>query len=100
MLMPLKRFDERGKKRHKAFGADAVSGMPDQEQRVLDFWSVTARSGVLSCKLHFFRMVEEPHRVLTIISSRCDKGIRSVRFCDRDASRYRGTAWWSNARLA
>jgi hypothetical protein len=36
MLLPLKRFDERGKKRHKVFGADTFSGMPDQEKRVLD----------------------------------------------------------------
>jgi len=35
--MPLKRFDERGKKRHKAFGADTVGGVPDQEQGMLDF---------------------------------------------------------------
>jgi hypothetical protein len=36
MLLPLNRFDERGKKRHKVFGADAVGGMPDQEMRELD----------------------------------------------------------------
>ena len=40
MLMPLQRFDKRGEKRDEAFGADAVGGVPDQEQRVLDFWSV------------------------------------------------------------
>jgi hypothetical protein len=26
------------RKWHEAFGADTVGGMPDQEQRVLDFW--------------------------------------------------------------
>jgi hypothetical protein len=30
------RFDKRGEKGHEAFGADAVGGMPDQEQCVLD----------------------------------------------------------------
>jgi hypothetical protein len=34
--MLLKRFDEHAKKRHKVFGADAFSSMPDQEKRVLD----------------------------------------------------------------
>ena len=32
MLMPLQRFDQRGEKRDEAFGADAVGGVPDQEQ--------------------------------------------------------------------
>ena len=36
--MPLQRFDQRGEKRDEAFGTDAVGGMPDQEQGVLDFW--------------------------------------------------------------
>ena len=38
--MPRQRFDQRREKGHEAFGADPVGGMPDQEQRVLDFWSV------------------------------------------------------------
>ena len=32
MLMPLQRFDQRREKRDEAFGADAVGGVPDQEQ--------------------------------------------------------------------
>ncbi len=43
MLMPLQRFDQRGEKGDEPFGADAVGGVPDQEQRVLDFWPVMAR---------------------------------------------------------
>jgi hypothetical protein len=42
MLMPLQRFDKRGEKRDETFGADTVGGVPDQEQRVLDFWPVMA----------------------------------------------------------
>jgi len=38
MLMPLQSLDKRKKKRDKAIGADTVGGVPDQEQRVLDFW--------------------------------------------------------------
>ena len=40
MLLPLKRFDQRGEKGNEAFGTDPIGSMPDQEQRVLDFWSV------------------------------------------------------------
>ena len=36
VLLPLKRFNERGKKRHRVFGADTFSGMPDPEKHVLD----------------------------------------------------------------
>ena len=78
MLMPLQRFDQRGEKRDEAFGADAVGGVPDQEQRVLDVWSVMAWAGVLRGGLHLFCMVEEPHRVLAIVSGRCRKGIKQL----------------------
>jgi hypothetical protein len=40
MLMPFQRFDQRREKRDETFGADTVCGVPDQEQRVLDFWPV------------------------------------------------------------
>jgi hypothetical protein len=39
MLMPLQRFYQSGKKGHEPFGADAVGGVPGQEQRLLDVWS-------------------------------------------------------------
>ena len=68
MLMPLQRFDQRGEKGYEAFGADAVGGVPDQEQRVLDFWSVMAWAGVLRGGLPHFRMVEEIHGVLAIVA--------------------------------
>jgi hypothetical protein len=50
MLMPLQGFDKRGKKRDEAFGTNPVGGVPDQEQRVLDFWPVMARTPAL--KIH------------------------------------------------
>jgi hypothetical protein len=34
--MPFQRLNERGEKGDEAFGADAVGGVPDQEQCVLD----------------------------------------------------------------
>ena len=39
VLIPLQCFNERGEKGDEAFGADAVGGLPGQEQRVLDVWS-------------------------------------------------------------
>jgi hypothetical protein len=75
MFMPLQGFDKGGKKRDEAFGTDAVGGVPDQEQRVLDFRSILSRTWALKCLLYFFCMVEEPPRVCTMVSSRCDKGI-------------------------
>jgi len=39
MLMPLQRFYRSGKEGDESFGADAVGGVPGQEQRVLDVWS-------------------------------------------------------------
>jgi hypothetical protein len=42
MLMPFQRFDKRGKKRDEAFSTNPVGGVPNQEQRVLDFRSVMA----------------------------------------------------------
>ena len=35
-------------------------------------------AGVLRCGLPHFRMVEEPHRVLAIVSRRCRKGIEQL----------------------
>jgi hypothetical protein len=80
MLMPLKRFDEGGEKGDEPFCADAVGGMPDQEQRVLNLWSITTRARALRCGLHLFCMVEEPHRVLAIVSSRGRKCIKQFAF--------------------
>ena len=80
MLMPLKRFDEGGEKGDEPFCADAVGGMPDQEKHVLNLWSITARARALRCELHLFCMVEEPHRVLAIVSSRGRKGIKQFAF--------------------
>jgi hypothetical protein len=54
MLMPLQGFDKGVKKRDEAFGADAVGGMPDQKQRVLDFRSILSRTWALKCLLYFF----------------------------------------------
>ena len=76
MLMPLQRFNESGEKGDESFGADAVGGIPHQEERVLDFWPVVARMLALRRGVHLFRMVEEPHGVLAIVSSRCRKGIK------------------------
>jgi hypothetical protein len=80
MLMPFQRLKERGEKGNEAFGADAVGGVPDQEQRVLHVWSVLARTGALKGGLHLLRMVEKPHRILAIVSSRCCKGIEQLAF--------------------
>ena len=76
--MPFQRFKERGEKGNEAFGADAVGGVPHQEQRVLDVWPIMAwalRGGML-----LLRMVEEPSGVGTMVSSRCDKGIEQRPF--------------------
>ena len=76
MLMPLQRFDHRWEKRHEAFRANPVGGVPDQEQGVLDFWSVTAWPGVLWCGLPHLRMVEEIHGILSIVPGRFCQGIQ------------------------
>jgi hypothetical protein len=36
VLMPFQRFYQGREKRHEPFGADAVGGVPDQEERMLD----------------------------------------------------------------
>ncbi len=41
--MPFQGLNERGEKGHEAFGADAVGGVPDQEERMLDVWSIAAQ---------------------------------------------------------
>jgi len=43
MLMPLQRFYQGREKGDEAFGADTVGGVPDQEERVLDFRSIPAK---------------------------------------------------------
>jgi hypothetical protein len=58
MLKPLQRFDQRGEKWHEAFRTNPVGGVPNQEQGVLDFWSVIAWPG-----LPHLRMVEEPYGI-------------------------------------
>jgi hypothetical protein len=78
MLMPLQRFDQRGEKGHEACGADAVGGVPDQEQRVLDFWPVMAWARALRCGVRNFRMVEQPHGVLTIVARGWRKGAQQL----------------------
>ena len=78
--MPLQRFDQRGEKRDEAFGADPVGGVPDQEQRVLDFWPILSRARALKRVLHLFCMVEQPPGVSTMVSSRCHKGIQQRPF--------------------
>ena len=78
--MPLQGFDQRGKKRDKAFGADAVGGVPDKEQGILDVWPVSAWAGVLRGRWLLFGMVEEPYGVLTIIANRNSKGVQQLAF--------------------
>ena len=43
MFMALKRFNECGEKGDEAFGADAVDGVPGQEERMLDVRSIAAQ---------------------------------------------------------
>jgi hypothetical protein len=78
MLMPFERFDKRGKKRDEAFSTNPVGGVPNQEQHALDFRSVMPWAGALRWLPHLFRMIEEPHRVLAIVSSRGRKGIEQL----------------------
>ena len=80
MLMSLQRFDERGQKRHEAFGADAIGRVPDQEKRVLDFWSILAMAWPLKRLLHLFCMVEQPPGVFPHIAGGCDKDIQQCPF--------------------
>ena len=42
--MSLKRLYQGREKGDEAFGADAVGGVPDQEQCVLDLWSILSRT--------------------------------------------------------
>jgi hypothetical protein len=83
VLMPLQRFDERGEKRDQAFDANAVGGVPDQEQRVLNVRTILSRTWPLQYLLHFFYMVEQPSGVSTMVSSRCHKGIQQCPFLCR-----------------
>jgi hypothetical protein len=76
--MPLQCFDKRGEKGHEAFGKDAVGGMPDQEQCVLDLRPVMASAKVLRSALPHLRMVEELHRICAIVAGRCCEGIEQL----------------------
>lgn len=80
VLMPLQRLNERGEKGHESFGADAIGGVPDQKERMLDIWPVAARALARRGGLLHLGMVEEPHGVLTIIASRSSKGIQQLAF--------------------
>jgi hypothetical protein len=80
VLMPLQRFDNHGKKRDEAFGANAIGRVPDQEQRMLDFWPILSRTWVLQCLLRLFCMVEEPPGIGTMVSSSFNKGIQQRPF--------------------
>ncbi len=55
-------------------------GIPRHEERVLDVWPVMARALALRYMVHLLRIVEKPHRVLAIVSSRCRKGIKQLAF--------------------
>ena len=74
--MPLQCFDEDGEKGNEAFGADAVGGVPDQKERVLDFWPILSRARALKRLLHLFGMVEQPPGVATMVSRCCHKSIQ------------------------
>jgi hypothetical protein len=76
MFMALKRFNECGEKGDKAFGADAVGGVPSQKQRMLDLWPILSRTRAMHYLLHLFCMVEKPPGVCPMVSSRCHKGIQ------------------------
>jgi hypothetical protein len=78
--MPFQRFKKRGEKGHESSGTDAIGGVPDQEQRVLDVWSVLARTGMFREGLPLLCMVEKPHGVRAIVSSCCCKGIKQLAF--------------------
>jgi hypothetical protein len=78
VFMPLQGFYQGRKKGDESFGTDAVGGVPGQKERVLGFRSILARAGALRCGLPLFLMIEEPHRVLTIVSSRCRKSIEQL----------------------
>lgn len=80
MLVSFQRFDNRGKKRDEAFGANAIGRVPDQEQRMLDFWPILSRTWALKCLLRLFCMVEEPPRICTMVSSSFNKGIQQRPF--------------------
>jgi hypothetical protein len=60
VLMPFQRFHERGEKGEEAFGADAIGSIPEQQQRLLDFWPVVARALVPRCLQHVLGMGEQP----------------------------------------
>ncbi len=80
MLMPLQGVDERGQKRHEAFGANAIGRVPDQEHGVLDFWPILAKAWTLKRLLHLLGMVEKPPGVFTHIACGCDKGLKQRPF--------------------
>jgi hypothetical protein len=62
----------------RRWARDAVGGMPDQEQCVLDLRPVMASARVLRGALPHLRMVEEPHRVFAIVAGRCCEGIEQL----------------------
>ena len=80
VLMPFQGLNERGEKGNEAFGAHAVGGVPDQEERVLDFWPILWRTRASKRLLHLLCMVEQPPGVGTMVSSDCHKGIQQRPF--------------------
>ena len=74
--MPLQRFNEYGEKGDEAFGADAVGGIPGQEERVLDVRSIPAKMCVPMRLLHLRGIVEEPPGVFRHITGGSDKSLQ------------------------
>ena len=64
----------------KAFSADAVGSILDQEERVLDFWSIAAQMWAPIRLLHLFGMIEKPPGVFRHIAGDCYKGLKQRPF--------------------
>jgi hypothetical protein len=68
--MPFQGLDEAWEKRHEPLATDAIGRVPDQEERVLDLWSIALLPPRTNRILFGISVVEQPHRVAAGVS-RC-----------------------------
>ena len=76
--MPFQCVDERWQERDQALGADPIGLLPDLHQSLLHVWAIAA--WLWHWWLPLLRMIQEPHRIFTMIPGDLSKGFQHFSF--------------------